>query len=164
MKIREHPSKAEKILGKSQYAEGKVIHTSFPCTGRWFLSACIQPWPLHKESELEPCAEETNYWKGWVFGVIGEVSAYQVWGSCVNLRLVHVTKKEDIFSMTAHHCEGLDHGFLHIVIPATTGIDSQITTNAVNVLVEKLILKTNLHSSMTEVQTWQSAILYSEIH
>ena len=59
-----------------------------------------------------------------------------MWVGCVNLRLVYDTKNEEMFSMTDHHCEGLEHGFFHIFIPATTGTYVQSITNAVNVLVK----------------------------
>ena len=73
-------------------------------------------------------------------------------------------KNEDIFSMNAHHCEGLEIGFFHIGMPATTGTYGQSLENTVNVLVEKISPEKILSDSpATEVQAWQRAILYLEI-
>ena len=43
--------------------------------------------------------------------------------------------------MTAHHCEGLECGFFHIGMSATTCADGQSIANAVNVLVKMLVFK-----------------------
>ena len=53
-------------------------------------------------------------------------------------------KKEEIFSMTAHHCKGLERGLFHIVIPATAGTYGQSIANVVNVLVIKFDPKLNI--------------------
>ena len=56
-------------------------------------------------------------------------------------------KNEEIFSMTDRHCEGMEHGFFHIGMPATTGTDGKILDNVVNVLVKILVLKKRLSDS-----------------
>ena len=45
-------------------------------------------------------------------------------------------KNEEIFSMTAHHCEELDRGFFHIFMPATTGTDGKSLANVMNGIVK----------------------------
>ena len=59
-----------------------------------------------------------------------------MWGSCVNLRLVDVTKKEEFFPTTSHHCEGLKLVFFHIGTPDKTSTDGQILTNVINGMVK----------------------------
>ena len=50
-----------------------------------------------------------------------------------------VIKNKEIFSMTAHYCEGLDHGFFRIDILDTTGANGQSIINEVNRMVIFLI-------------------------
>ena len=50
-------------------------------------------------------------------------------------------KNEEIFSMTAHHCEGLECAFFHIGVLATTGACGQILSNAENMFVNFLSKK-----------------------
>ena len=47
-------------------------------------------------------------------------------------------KNEEMFLITAHHCEGLESGFLHICIPATTCTHGQVLANELNVLVKTI--------------------------
>ena len=59
------------------------------------------------------------------FGAV--VLTYDLWMS---------QKNEEIFSMTSHRCEVLEHGLLHIGMLYTTSTDGRSLTNVVNVLVK----------------------------
>ena len=48
-------------------------------------------------------------------------------------------KNKEIFSMTAHYCEGLDHGFFRIDISDTSVADGQSIKNEVNRMVIILV-------------------------
>ena len=74
-------------------------------------------------------------------------------------------RKKQIFSMTPNHCEGLECGLFHIGMPSTTVTNSKSLANEVNVLVKHFGPKIYIFSDtpVTEVKTWQSAILYLEI-
>ena len=63
-------------------------------------------------------------------------------------------KNEGIFSINAHHCEGMEHGFLNLGIPSKTYTDVKSISNAVNLLVKKFGPEFFLSDSpATEVQT-----------
>ena len=66
-----------------------------------------------------------------LWNVTGRSLSEQVWGSCINLRLVDVTHTKREIPMTDYHCEGLEHGLFHLGVPNTTCAGGQIIANKV---------------------------------